>query len=256
MPTFGIPCLLSLSGCLLFCWPSWFANTAYQRGHHLRRGTGHPCWSCHTHKKTWDMTEEAPGCMPERDAGEVSSSRACLEGSPLHHIGKGHSGGHGKTPRRIASQGSPPNPCDACWGMLLQGHQAWDPQLLGGCLQEAGNQTIATLFLDFWWHLLMSLVWIAVTPEGRCRYKYNVFLTNYHFALKKPVHSGWNIDKVFSPFLAGTQNPLLLRNGMYWICSVGSRIKSFGILKQQLINCYIIGYVTTAAVLLIWSTKV
>lgn len=49
-------------------------------------------------------TEGAPGGLLERDTGEVSSSKACLESSPLHQMGRGHRGGQGQTPWRTATQ--------------------------------------------------------------------------------------------------------------------------------------------------------
>ena len=69
--------------------------------------------------------EGAPGGLPERDAGEVISSRTCLEGSLLHQIGRGHHSGQGQMPWRTASQGRPPHPHDPCRGSLQPGHLAW-----------------------------------------------------------------------------------------------------------------------------------
>ena len=37
--------------------------------------------------KLLSEAEGASGCLPERDSREVSSSRACLEGPPLHQMG-------------------------------------------------------------------------------------------------------------------------------------------------------------------------
>ena len=49
-------------------------------------------------EETYDQTEGAPGCLPERDDDEVNSRRARLQGSPLHQMGRDHSDGQGQTP--------------------------------------------------------------------------------------------------------------------------------------------------------------
>ena len=85
------------------------------------------------------MTKGASRCLPERNAREVSSSRTCLERSQLHQMGRGHSGGQGKMPWRTATQESPPHLHVPCWGMPQLGHWAWDPRMMDGCPEEAGN---------------------------------------------------------------------------------------------------------------------
>ena len=90
----------------------------------LRTAIQHPSqWN---QEKTWDQTEGAQGGLPETNAGKVSCSRTCLEGSPLHLMGRGHSGGHGQMPWRAAPQGSPPHLQDPCWGTPQQGHKMLD----------------------------------------------------------------------------------------------------------------------------------
>ena len=51
----------------------------------------------------------------------------------------------------------------------------------------------------------MTLTQIMVTPEDRCRYNYNQFLTNYH--LHPEEDKCILVETVFSPFLACTEIP-------------------------------------------------
>ena len=65
-------------------------------------------------EKARDQAARALGCLPKRDAGEVSISRPCLKGSPLHQMGGDHIDRQGQTPWRTATQGGHPHSHDLC----------------------------------------------------------------------------------------------------------------------------------------------
>ena len=77
-------------------------------------------------EKLWGQGEGAPGCLPERDTTEVSGSSACVGGSPLHQMGRDHTGRQGLTPWWTATYGGRQHSHDTCWGTPQQGHWASD----------------------------------------------------------------------------------------------------------------------------------
>ena len=86
-----------------------------------------------------DKAEGTPGCLQERDDGEVSCSGTCVGESPSDRLGGDHSTG----PRQrtgIVAEGGTAHPDDTLGGALQPGWRTGSPWLLDRCDEEAGRE--------------------------------------------------------------------------------------------------------------------
>ena len=89
--------------------------------------------------ETGDKAEGTPGCLRERDDGEVSCSGTCVGESRSDRLGGDHSTG----PRQrtgIVAEGGTAHPDDTLGGALQPGWRTGSPWLLDRCDEEAGRE--------------------------------------------------------------------------------------------------------------------